>query len=105
MDEWRAIVTKARKDPKFKAKLLKDPNAVLKAYGIKAFELGSHGGEEPVTISNATNLTAYAVRGEKKLFVTIINKSHCNNAQAAHVQIVAPGFGGHAENIFLLRKL
>ena len=35
MDEWRAIVTKARKDPKFKAKLLKDPNAVLKAYGIK----------------------------------------------------------------------
>jgi hypothetical protein len=35
MDEWRAIVTKARKDPKFKAKLLKDPNTVLKAYGIK----------------------------------------------------------------------
>ncbi len=34
MDEWRAIVTKAQKDPKFKARLLKNPNAVLKAYGI-----------------------------------------------------------------------
>ncbi len=49
-----------------------------KGYGIKAFELGSHGYVEPVTISNPNeiNLTAYAVGEGRDLYVTIINKTH-----------------------------
>jgi hypothetical protein len=72
-----------------------------KAYGIKAFELGSHGGEEPVMISNGTNLTAYAVRGEQKLFVTLISKAHGANAQPVDVTITAPGMSGPVEAVYL----
>jgi hypothetical protein len=75
-----------------------------KAYGLKAFELGSHGSEEPVTISNpgGVNLTAYAVRGAKNLFVTIINKTHGTGARDADVTIAAEGTKPQAEAIFLI---
>ncbi len=47
-----------------------------KAYGIKAFDLGSHGREQLLSLINPDriNLSAYAVRGDRELFVTIINK-------------------------------
>ena len=48
-----------------------------KGYGIKAFTLGGHGYVEPVAISNPDhmNVTAYAVRAGRDLYVTIINKT------------------------------
>jgi hypothetical protein len=57
------------------------------AYGIKAFDLGGHGVVLPVTLSNPgkINLTAYAVKGQDYLFVTVINKEH---GVAAHEAIV-----------------
>jgi hypothetical protein len=48
-------------------------------YGIKAFDVGSHGKFIPVTLSNPDNinLSAYAVLGDDKAFYcTIINKEH-----------------------------
>ena len=57
-------------------------------YGIKAFDLGSHGKFIPVTISNPgnLNLTAYAVLGNDKIFyLTIINKEHGATARDAVV--------------------
>jgi hypothetical protein len=67
-----------------------------KAYGMKAFDLGSHGFVEPVTISNPNkiNLTAYAVGTDKDLFITIINKTHSttNDATDAAVKIQVDGF-------------
>ena len=69
-----------------------------KAYGIKAFDLGSHGYVEPVAIANPQkiNLTAYAVGTPLDLYVTIINKTHSttNDAVAAAVVIEAAGFNG-----------
>lgn len=61
-----------------------------KAYGLKAFDLGSHGNVEPVAISNPDNinLTAYAVRAGTNLLVTIINKEYGRRARAAIVTIV-----------------
>ncbi len=61
-----------------------------KAYGIKAFDLGSHGNVAPLTISNPDNLnlTAYAVRNADKCLVTIINKEYNQAARAATVTIV-----------------
>lgn len=74
-----------------------------KAYGIKAFDLGSHGAAMPVTLDNADgiNLTAYAVRGNGNLFVTIINKEHGDGARAAEVTIDANGAGKKPEVVFL----
>ena len=69
-----------------------------KAYGIKAFDLGSHGYVEPVAIANPQkiNLTAYAVGSARDLFVTIINKTHSttHDTDAAAVIIQAAGFEG-----------
>ena len=69
-----------------------------KAYGIKAFDLGSHGYVEPVVIANPQkiNLTAYAVGTTRDLYVTIINKTHSttHDAIAASVVIEAAGFDG-----------
>lgn len=77
-----------------------------KGYGLKAFELGSHGSTEPVTISNAEgiNLTAYAVRCASNLFVTIINKEHGPGAREAKVTIAAPGAARGAAVISLESK-
>jgi hypothetical protein len=72
-------------------------------YGIKAFDLGGHGRVTPVTISNPDklNLTAYAVRGARNFFVTIINKEHGANARAANVTIAANRVSRNAAAIFL----
>jgi hypothetical protein len=59
-------------------------------YGIKAFELGSHGKVIPVTISNPDrlNLSAYAVlRDDKTLYLTIINKEHGETGRDAKISV------------------
>ena len=67
-----------------------------KGYGMKAFELGSHGYVEPVKVSNPhnINLTAYAVGDAQNLYVTIINKTHTTTHDATDAAIVihAAGF-------------
>jgi hypothetical protein len=75
-----------------------------KGYGLKAFELGSHGYVEPLTISNpdGLNLTAYAVGGPKLQVVTLINKEHGPGAREAKVTIAAIGIVRHAEVAYLV---
>jgi len=65
-----------------------------KAHALKAFELGSDGFVEPVTLSNAQdlNLTAYAIGHPTNSCVTIINKEHGLGARDAEATIVARGF-------------
>lgn len=67
-----------------------------KAYGIKAFDLGSHGYVRPIKTSNPSgiNLTAYAVGTARDLFVTIINKTHSTTHDVTDsvVSIQAMGF-------------
>jgi hypothetical protein len=69
-----------------------------KAYGMKAFDLGSHGDVEPIEIANPNkiNFRAYAVGTKSDLYVTIINKTHSgtHDATDAHVTIQAAGFNG-----------
>jgi hypothetical protein len=74
-----------------------------KAYGLKAFGLGSHGNIEQVTVSNpdGINLTAYAVRGADAHFVTLINKEHGSAAREAKVTLAAPGAAKAAAIILL----
>ena len=74
-----------------------------KAYGIKAFDLGSHGNVMPITISNqdAINLTAYAVRNADALCVTVINKEHNHGSRTAKVTII-PGTGWNNARILFL---
>lgn len=75
-----------------------------KAYGIRAFNLGSHGWAESVAVNNTAdlNLTAYAVGDGTNLYVTIINKEHGAGARAASVTIAPDGFSlRNAEAIFL----
>jgi hypothetical protein len=77
-----------------------------KGYGMKAFELGSHGYVEPVAISNPrhVNLTAYAVGDPKNLYLTIINKTHTttHDVTDAAVEIHPEGFSsGSAEYMVL----
>lgn len=66
-----------------------------KGYGMKGFELGSHGYVEPVTISNShnINLTAYAVGDAQNLYVTIINKTHNTTHDAADAAVVVHAAG------------
>jgi hypothetical protein len=59
-------------------------------YGIKAFELGSHGRLIPATTSNpdGLNLSTYAVLGgDKNLYLTIINKEHGALARDAIISV------------------
>jgi hypothetical protein len=65
-----------------------------RAYGIRAFEEGSHGSVEPVEMSNAgkLNLTAYAVGDAANVYVTIVNKEHGDGARGAEVSIKLDGF-------------
>jgi len=75
-----------------------------KAYAIRAFDLVSGGHTEPVAISNpnGVNLTAYAIKGDKYLYITIINKEHGTQAHSAQVKISAKGFTeGKASAMFL----
>jgi hypothetical protein len=73
-------------------------------YGIKAFDIGSHGKLVPAILSNPQNLdlTAYAVLGDDQcLYLTIINKEHGNRARPADVTLAGtPGYG-HAQVIAL----
>lgn len=68
-----------------------------KGYGIKAFDLGSHGYVEPVALNNAgnINLTAYAVGDAHELYVTVVNKTHSSTGDAtdATVSISPAGYG------------
>lgn len=73
-------------------------------YGIKAFDVGSHGTVVPVTIDNpeSVNLAAYGVvRGPMNLYVTLINKEHDTSAHSAKVTVVADSSYSKATTIFL----
>jgi hypothetical protein len=74
-----------------------------KAYGIKAFDLGSHGSVASVKILNPdeVNLTAYAVRNPANLFITIINKEHDRNARTANLSLAPKGQWKNAQVVFL----
>jgi len=57
-------------------------------YGIKAFEVGSHGRFVPVKISggDSLNLRAHAVLGaDKNVYLTLINNEHGDAAKDIHV--------------------
>jgi len=74
------------------------------AYGMKAFDLGSHGRLVPIKLSNAgeVNLTAYAVLAEdKSIYLTIINKEHGDGARDATVSVSAAGKWSKARAEFL----
>jgi hypothetical protein len=60
-----------------------------KAYGMKAFDLGSHGSVVQVDISNPSraNLTAYAVESAHDVYVTIINKTHTTSHDAVDAAV------------------
>jgi hypothetical protein len=74
-------------------------------YGIKAFDLGSHGKFIPATVSNSgnLNLSVYAVLGDdKNLYCTIINKEHGSDASSTKISLSQNGTAfKHAEVIFL----
>jgi hypothetical protein len=67
-----------------------------KAYGIKAFTVGSAGHVKPVAIENADgiNLTAYGIGGRDGDYVTIINKTHGGGATDAAVTVIPAGDPG-----------
>ena len=75
-----------------------------KAYAIRAFDIGSDGNVVPLAMSNhaGLNVTAYAVRGPRELFVTIVNKEHGDGAREANITIVAPGINGRASGMALV---
>lgn len=64
-----------------------------KAYGLKAFAIGSNGVTERVTLDNprAINITAYAVRDREKQFLTVINKEHGPGAHDVKVRLALDG--------------
>jgi hypothetical protein len=74
------------------------------AYGIKTFALAGRGTVIPIRIGNpeAVNLTAYAVRDEGALLVTVINKKDPGaKLQDARIRIDAAGAGPPTEAIYL----
>ncbi|HEX3719718.1 MAG TPA: hypothetical protein VH595_17335 [Verrucomicrobiae bacterium] len=74
-------------------------------YGIKAFELGSHGAVIPVTMTNTNslNVTAYGVGSSNDLFVTIVNKEYAPNPYNAAVTITPEGIpAGSVRAMFLM---
>ncbi|MDR2774687.1 MAG: hypothetical protein LBC19_08100 [Tannerella sp.] len=76
-----------------------------KAHAIRAFDLVSGGCTKPVEVSNPedVNLTAYAVKGDRYLYVTVINKEHGSQARNVQATISAKGFTkGKVEAMFLL---
>jgi hypothetical protein len=75
-----------------------------KAYGIKAFDIGSRGQSLPVAITETdpTNLTAYAVRDGNTVLVTLINKMHGPAAHTAHVTLTGERLASRAEALSLL---
>ncbi|HEY2579346.1 MAG TPA: hypothetical protein VGI74_23810 [Streptosporangiaceae bacterium] len=75
-----------------------------KGYGIKAFALGSAGHVRPVRIDNpdGLNLTAYCTGTAAGDYVTIINKTHAEQAADAAVTILPPGPGLHSAHSMTL---
>jgi hypothetical protein len=85
-----------------------------KAYGIKAFALGSAGHSKPVRIGNpdGINLTAYCVGPDPggpvpgstvgEDFVTVVNKTYGEHAADAAVTISVPGPGPHHAEVLTL---
>jgi hypothetical protein len=75
-----------------------------KAYGIKAFDLGSHGRVQSVAIENKKelNLTAYAVANGSNVCVTVINKEHGAGGRDARVKILLPGFEAKVAQVMYL---
>jgi len=75
-----------------------------KAYAIKAFDLGSHGRSLPVVLKDAAgvNLTAYAVAGPSKLWITVINKEHGAAARDAVLGLVLAGVSPKSAQVMLL---
>jgi hypothetical protein len=73
-------------------------------YGIKAFDLGSHGRLLPVTVSNTdnVNLSTYAVLGDDhNLYVTLINKSHSDSARDANITLNTGANFKHGDIVYL----
>ncbi|HEX4122369.1 MAG TPA: hypothetical protein VH619_17270 [Verrucomicrobiae bacterium] len=74
-------------------------------YGIKAFDLGSHGRVIPFQIFNPKNLnlSIYPVLAENRtLYITVINKEHGESAHDADMTIKFPGLTSEAgQAIFL----
>ena len=65
-----------------------------KGYGMKAFDLGSHGYVTPVAVSNPqnANVTAYAVASGRDLYVTLINKTHTTTSDVTDAVVtIQPG--------------
>jgi len=75
-------------------------------YGIKLFDLGSHGCFVPASVSNPDNLnlSIYAVRGDDNtVCCTIINKEHGTDARNVKVSLSQDGKDIHqAQIIFLM---
>ncbi|HEX3627168.1 MAG TPA: hypothetical protein VH280_17305 [Verrucomicrobiae bacterium] len=75
-------------------------------YGIAAFNIGGYGDVEPLNMTNLErlNLTAYAVKNDTNLYVTIINREYGKNARSAAVTIRPEGFvNGNVAVMFLLQ--
>jgi hypothetical protein len=65
------------------------------AYGMKAFDIGSHGSSVPVAIVSPEeiNVTAYAVLGtDKSIMLTVINKENGDGAKGANVKLAIDGY-------------
>lgn len=77
-------------------------------YGIKMFELGSHGDLLPVEVSknaDRVNLVAYGVAAPGKvLYVTLINREHGPSGKAAEVGIEAGKLVEKAETITMRQE-
>jgi hypothetical protein len=76
-----------------------------KAYGIRAFDIGSHGSTESVEMDNPStlNVTVYAVGNDTNCYVTIINKEHGAKAAKAKVTIIADGFDAKSAEVMFLK--
>jgi hypothetical protein len=87
--------------------ILPDPAGGLrmnpKGYAIKAFNLGSAGHVEGLTMDNPArvNLTAYAVANSDNECLTLINKAHGPTAAQVTVQLDRMARGPRAEVLFL----
>ena len=70
-----------------------------KAYAFKAFDIASNGRINPVSMSNPDkmNVTAYAVRSDREIYVTLINKEHGATRRTASVTLQAGDLRGPVE--------
>lgn len=76
-------------------------------YGIKTFDLGSHGRLLPMTLSNPGNLNldAYAVLAkDTNIYLTLINKQHGDGAQPSAVRILDGSDFQYGECISLVQS-